>query len=74
MAVRNLMQDALDIAKINPNFRTSDFDTFERVLWTENSGRSMYGLPPTVFKRALKEAHRQITELATGMSTKIAGT
>lgn len=61
VAVIKLVKVAREIARDDNNFNAVSYDGFVRIMWTENTTGSMYGLPAEVFVRALKEAFYQFT-------------
>jgi len=58
MAVHSLTREAFTLARDNEHFRTATYAEFQIALWKQD--RSMFGLPPEVFMRAMKEAHQRM--------------
>lgn len=72
-AVRELVREALAIERADQNFRSPSYEAFVKRLWTDQEGRSLHGLPPEVFTRAVKEAHERFNKITGGHDTPLAG-
>jgi hypothetical protein len=74
LAVRKLVEQALELAKTNPGLRVLELEAFKRAMWPPDGETfRRFGLPVEVLERAIKEAHRQMRALTDGEDTGTAG-
>ena len=57
--IKELVADAQEIARDDIEFRMTDFDGFERVMWPDDETRCRYDLDLDDFCDALREAFDQ---------------